>query len=1634
MALLCAPWVAQAQQSLPYSYGFENNDLAAEGWTMVNCATNTGIISFAAQNGDYGFLFSYANCPPYQYLISPELSCPSGVTVEFAYKNYNSYYEETFLVGYSSTTIDDAAFTWGTLITASSTAWENYESTFPAGTKYVAIKLMSDDRFYLYIDDISMSTPSTCLKPTGLAAALTQGNGSVASLNWTEIGTATSWVIEYGTASDFTGAVSVTATTNPYNLTGLTAEQTYYARVKADCGGGDQSAWSTPCTFTPTDAYTITVNDGITINGYVPIRGSNVNEGIVSQFIIPAADLAAMRYGHIDKLTFYASQASVDWGVAQFEVYMTEVNETTLSSLADYSSMYLVKNAGTLSISGNQMEVTLDAPYQYMGDNLMIGFKQTVNGSWAISGWYGVEATGASMGGAPNNAWNPVEQRNFLPKTTFEFTPGTPPSCAKPTGLAVSYTGGITAEVSWTSDATAWNLDVNGAVTAITTNPYTLTGLTLGTDYEVKLQADCGTNGTSDWTAPASFTTDFCMPADQCELTFELTDSYGDGWSGNAIQVVDVLTGSVVGTLTNQNLNGTSGSGENELNILTLPVCDGRDIEFQWVKGSYPNEASWVILDINGEEITSGTGNNSMATGDVLATYTVNCTPPSCAKPTGLAVSYTGGITAEVSWTSDATAWNLDVNGAVTAITTNPYTLTGLTLGTDYEVKLQADCGTNGTSDWTAPASFTTDFCMPADQCELTFELTDSYGDGWSGNAIQVVDVLTGSVVGTLTNQNLNGTSGSGENELNILTLPVCDGRDIEFQWVKGSYPGEASWVIKDINGEEITSGTGNNSMATGDMLATYTVSCVVSSCRKPTDLAASGITNAAATLAWTENGTATNWVIEYGTVSDFTGATSVTAPTNPYTLTGLTAEQTYYVRMKADCGGGDESNWSSSTSFATLPVCFTPTGLTLASAAGPTLAELTWTENGDATAWVVAYKAASDADFTEVDAPTNPFTLTGLTAETDYTVKVRPVCDDAAIKWSGEMNFTTSVACPVPVGLNVDDISDVDANVTWVGYSDNYEVRYRPNLDQNQGFENGMGDWTTIDADGDGNTWESESSTNSHSGDNIVQSHSFKYGHGALHPDNWLVSPQVALGGSVSFYVRVYSSMYFAEHIGVYVSTTGNTNPTDFELVPGQEWTLDASNYYWSQFTVDLSAYSGDGYVAIRHFDCTDQMHVIIDDIVISEPSSTNPWITLPATDVTSATFSSLTPETAYEWQVRGTCGSVTTDWADARFTTLNTPEEISISAGRWYAIASPMHDVMETHETITNVDGLTDGRYDMFRYNEENSTWENQKAVGGATGFTTMDLLKGYIYRRSDDATLRFRGQHNGGDIESEYLYRYAAEATYKGFQLLGNPYPHALNFSSISTSSGSMAPGYYRLHANGSWIAQTGGTLAKGEAFLVQTTSSYAKLRFTDVPATKSTAPAALAFTVSNGNYSDVAYAMLHEGTGLAKMGHLEEGLPTLSIPVFGNDYAIALLGQEAEQFDMAFGGAEGTYTLIADNQLSLPYLHLIDRATGRDIDLLRERAYTFSHNGATQGEARFQVKLSPDGELADGTFAFQTVSEVIVRGEGLLQVFDAVGRRLFSQEVNAQTTLAKAQFPATGVYVLKLNEKAQKIVVK
>ena len=239
LTLLCLSGAVKAQQSLPYSYGFEDNDLAASGWTSVYTDNTPSIQSGGYNSSNYCFRFSsYNSASSYdQYLISPELDGTSGVVFQFYYKKYD-YGSETFKVGYSTTTNDPSSFTWGDPVTASSTTWTaSEEYTFPVGTKFVAIYYYSNYQYYLYVDDINLTVPSSCTKP----GAITLGSigTTTATINWTAGGTETSWNV-YLTqgGSPVTGYNPLEVNTTPScTFTGLTAATVYDVAVEAICGG-----------------------------------------------------------------------------------------------------------------------------------------------------------------------------------------------------------------------------------------------------------------------------------------------------------------------------------------------------------------------------------------------------------------------------------------------------------------------------------------------------------------------------------------------------------------------------------------------------------------------------------------------------------------------------------------------------------------------------------------------------------------------------------------------------------------------------------------------------------------------------------------------------------------------------------------------------------------------------------------------------------------------------------------------------------------------------------------------------------------------------------------------------------------------------------------------------------------------------------------------------------------------------------------------------------------------------------------------------------------------------------------------------------------------------------------------------
>lgn len=729
---------------------------------------------------------------------------------------------------------------------------------------------------------------------------------------------------------------------------------------------------------------TLTVENPVT-SEVVPVYGHYCDELSRSLFVIPSTDLEEMTNGTLNGVTFYSTDTSADWGDAEFDVYLSETTNTTISAFTGWSSLTKVYS-GSLSITGGEMTIIFDTPFTYGGSNLMVGINQTKSGDYDGCHWVGSTVSGASYGGYNIS----LSQQNFLPNTTFDYTPGEAPAVARPTGLTIKYTGGTTAEASWTSTESAWDIDVNGTITENVTNPYTLTNLELATVYTAKVRAK-NDSEVSDWSAPVTFTTD--LSDELCQIGFELTDSENDGWNGASIQVVDVITGIVIGTVTNSDGNGKTQT-------LSMTVPDNRDINFVWVSGSYDDECSYVVCDVNGEQIFSGS--DAMSS---IFTYHVDCTYT--AAPTDLSVvpypTY-----ANVDWTGNDAATSYDLRYA--AVPNTGFGSGWLQYDND---SYHASIGNSSSYTWTWGVMYPA--VTGSRLTKVSFYEISKYNT--ADITVSIYDGEDAPNETPLYTEVVTPMGSNGFHEVTLATpVSITPGKNL---WIALTTTG--TYVIPYCYNDE----PNNNWVYSGGTLAHI-----------------GDLSSSLAGCGWMIRG-----YFESDADIESLSWTNATTSDTSYTINSLTAETTYVVQVRGDYGSDGKGNWAAAI-FTTPSTNDVPVSLTATDIA----------DNGAALAWTgyqdsynLRYRVANGYAPVWADDFEN-----GLGNWTLYTenegngwVICNPASDGLGIEAHSGNNVASSWSWNNDNAYNVDNwlvspLLDLQGSlIYWVGTSSNYPDYY---------------------------------------------------------------------------------------------------------------------------------------------------------------------------------------------------------------------------------------------------------------------------------------------------------------------------------------------------------------------------------------------------------------------------------------------------------------------------------------------------------------------------------------------------------------------------------------------------------------
>jgi hypothetical protein len=376
----------------------------------------------------------------------------------------------------------------------------------------------------------------------------------------------------------------------------------------------------------------------------------------------------------------------------------------------------------------------------------------------------------------------------------------------------------------------------------------------------------------------------------------------------------------------------------------------------------------------------------------------------------------------------------------------------------------------------------------------------------------------------------------------------------------------------------------------------------------------------------------------------------------------------------------------------------------------------------------------------------------------------------------------------------------------------------------------------------------------------------------------------------------------------------------------------------------------------------------------------------------------------------------------------------------GGWYFIASPM----VANITPAEGNGFLTNEYDLYYYDEPNYIWRNYKPSEHSQhpGFS-IEPQKGYLYANNLGTTLSMTGtlQPSNASVTINGLSH--AATTLTGWNLVGNPF--ACN-ATIDKPCYTISGTAINTTANGANVYQ----IAPCEAVMVQADATNESVTFTRVD------PASQASHPNNGNMQimltqantrsaeqiDNAIVSFNEGEQLGKF-YFGEQNANIYIPQDGKEYAIVSVGGDVARYvsteiPVNFkANQNGQYTISVNPEgVEMGYLHLIDNMTGADIDLLQTSDYSFEAS-TTDYESRFRLVFSAmDGpSTGSGTFAFISDGNIIVNGEGTLQVIDLTGRVIFTGDAMNRVSTS-GMMP--GIYVLRLingdDVKTKKIMLE
>lgn len=1054
--------------AIPYTEDFEEYNAVSYSSTgkLPNCwdayasSTTTSYKPKVATSGSYSFAQSGNKSMTFYTSGNASAVLPAMTealnTLElgFWYKNYSSTSGQ-LIVGYV-TEADSALNTF--------TAIDTLENTTTGQQVYYTLDNLTDDAYRIAfkytttntsytasVDDITLNYIPACAAPSNIATAPASNSITISVEDGADL-----YEVVYSTVADFDPDLATAVQiNNPGDIYNLEPETRYYMYLRTVCDGSP-SRWSDIFNDMTASAniaevpYTCNFEDETENEGWTLLNGTAVNRWFIGEATgnpdhslyiskdggttnaytnTASANVWAYRDVRFPESTGYPYTLSFDWK-SKGETSANDYVKVFIGNLAT-----VTPNTSSTAASAPQGATLVGTFYnqdtwQHVEFDLSdAAYSNTTKRIYIL--WRNNTSAGVDPSGAIDNI-------------AIDYN-----TCPMPTALRTTYVGGEVVTIAWNQEATdqsnwevQWKLASdsvwNAPVPVLDANTYTITDLTGTTAYQARVRAICdGETTESNWTEPLNFTTD-CVPVvapwtepfDSSSTLPQCWNIYS-GLAENVFNGTSDLTPATGYWTTNTNavLTGRHMTiniwGSSIKHWMVTPTIDMSQLSHPMltfdlaltkynstdpiadptaqvddrfiVAVSTDNGATWnranatewnndgtgaysfnniattgetILVDLAqyegqeikiafyGESTVSGNGDNHLHIDNVTVDEA-----PSCIWPIALRTTATTSSSITLAWDAfeDITAWNVEYKlasdtsweAAQTETVTGMPTveLTGLNSSTAYTIRVQTDCYSD-TSRWVELTAWTA--CG-----EMTITYTEDFESYASNNEARCWTEMNGSARVSISypcsgskSLKFSGTTNNmvampafdreiSELELSFSTRPEsftnssCGSFQVGYVTDltnPSSFVAIETYAYNDFTDCQNIDVTFTNAPA-GSYIAFRQFDCStawywfiddidvheIPTCVRPTNLTASNATVNTVDLAWTENGDANNWYIEYGPAGFTQGqGTTDSASTNPFTLTGLDAATQYDFYVRADCGGDGVSRWSAKCSFTT--------------------------------------------------------------------------------------------------------------------------------------------------------------------------------------------------------------------------------------------------------------------------------------------------------------------------------------------------------------------------------------------------------------------------------------------------------------------------------------------------------------------------------------------------------------------------------------------------------------------------------------------------------------------------------------------------------------------------------------------